>query len=341
MELSCRQTVLLRRSLNGKLENLLRVQAGDLAGEARAYLDGEEVFRGGVRAGEAIACWIPEPAAPRAARVRVEADGEVREAEIALRVPRHWEVHLVQMSHHDPGYTDLMSHVFQRHYEWIDRLLDDMDARDGLPEDTRLRVAVEQFWSFYAALTLFGSLDGLTFSFLIGLCHASAVMIGKSVGAGDFAAARRDGVRFTRMVVCVAAGLGLFLIAIRDVALLPFGNVTGETRELVRGIIAVYGVEVALRNVPYITIVGVFRAGGDTKFGLRMDMLFLWCVSLPITFVCAYFFNMNLLLVYAVMLLSEDLPKSLMCLSRLRGDRWIRPVTEKGRAEAQPDPSSL
>ncbi len=57
------------------------------------------------------------------------------------------EIHMVHMSHHDIGYTDLPSNVLERHCEWYDAVLDDMDERDNYPEDVRLRITVEQFWS--------------------------------------------------------------------------------------------------------------------------------------------------------------------------------------------------
>ena len=50
-------------------------------------------------------------------------------------------------SHHDPGYTDIMSHVFESHYNHIDEILDEMDKRDDYPEEARLKITIEQFWS--------------------------------------------------------------------------------------------------------------------------------------------------------------------------------------------------
>ena len=74
--------------------------------------------------------------------------GSTAEKTFSLRRPEHYTIWIEQHSHHDPGYTDLMSHVFRRHCEWIDAILDEMDKRDGYPEDARLRITAEQFWSF-------------------------------------------------------------------------------------------------------------------------------------------------------------------------------------------------
>lgn len=148
MKLQCKQTVLLREKRDGGLENLLRITISDLAkGQAALYVDGQEIQTAAKSEGLLAEYWIDEPQAEQRIEVTAVCDGEcVREA-VLLRVPRHWELHMVQYSHHDPGYTDLMSHVFERHYEWLDQVLDDMDARQDYPEDTRYRIAIEQFWS--------------------------------------------------------------------------------------------------------------------------------------------------------------------------------------------------
>lgn len=148
MRFKCEQTVLLRKRMDGTLENLLRITVEDAGNEAVTLLaDDTEILCVPTDNRILVEYWIEEPQAEQVLVVSIKKNGEIYQESFKLRKPRHWEFHLVQMSHHDPGYTDLMSHVFQRHYEWLDRVLDDMDARQDYPEDTRLRIAIEQFWS--------------------------------------------------------------------------------------------------------------------------------------------------------------------------------------------------
>lgn len=147
MKIKCEQTVLLRKK-DGGLENLLRIMVEPVVdGNVSLYV-GQQKMAFEI-SGERLKaeCWIQEPKEAGTVEIRVEAEKtDVRE-KFPLRVPRHWELHLVQSSHHDPGYTDLMSHVFQRHYEALDQIIDEMDARQDYPEDVRLRIAIEQYWS--------------------------------------------------------------------------------------------------------------------------------------------------------------------------------------------------
>ena len=77
---------------------------------------------------------------------------------------------------------------------------------------------------FYAAYTIFSSVEGLAFAFFVGLCHASAVMVGKKVGAGDFKGAYRDGCRFTSIMPVLTLAVGLALIALRPVSCCPLAT---------------------------------------------------------------------------------------------------------------------
>jgi hypothetical protein len=61
--------------------------------------------------------------------------------------PRRWTVHIVQLSHHDVGYTDLASHVLQEHDRWLDAVIEMAVATRDFPEAARFRAVIEQAWS--------------------------------------------------------------------------------------------------------------------------------------------------------------------------------------------------
>ncbi len=179
----------------------------------------------------------------------------------------------------------------------------------------------------YSALTVFRSIEGLTFVFFVGLCHACAVQVGKSVGHGDYDQATADGRRYALIIPLLSVAVGLVMIALRPVLLLPF-NVAPEVAETAKTIILIYGLELGLRNIPYSMIVGIFRAGGDTRIGLMCDILTVWLMALPLTFLCGIVWHVPFVWTYLVMLLTEDIVKVAICLVRFRSRRWIRPVSD-------------
>ena len=185
---------------------------------------------------------------------------------------------------------------------------------------------------FYAAYTIFTSIQDIIFAFFIGLCHASSVIVGKKVGAGDLREAYQDARRFTFVFPLFTIAVSLVFMLLRPVLLLPFPNSDAVTLATASTLLIYYLCELPLRNIPYITIVGIFRAGGDTKIGLLYDTIGLWLLAIPTVWLGARVLHLNLTTVFLIMLLIEDVPKSALCLMRLFSRKWIRPVTDQGES---------
>lgn len=113
--------------------------------ESVLRMNGDIVWSGVLPAGEqTIPFLIPEPKNTAEAVFTLNDMGEVR---LSLRVPRHWEIHVVQLSHHDPGYTDVPSYVIRESGEWLEQALADMAEREHYGEEERYRIVVEQTYS--------------------------------------------------------------------------------------------------------------------------------------------------------------------------------------------------
>ena len=183
---------------------------------------------------------------------------------------------------------------------------------------------------FYAALTIFLSIEGLTFSFVIGMCNACAAQVGKQIGAGRLEEGYVTGRRFLCLEPLFCAVVGLVLFTMRRVMLLPFSGISQETQDIALGILGFYAAENILRNIPFFSVVGIFRAGGDTRTGVLVDMSCLWVLALPFTYLGCFVFKWPLTFVYPMMLVIEDLPKAVLCLWYFRSRHWIRPVIGTG-----------
>ncbi len=177
-----------------------------------------------------------------------------------------------------------------------------------------------------AALTIARTVENLAFVLIVGLCNASGVLIGKHIGHGDFDTAKLYARRFTLIVPCACAVIGAVIIALRAPILSLFA-LSAEATATAMGLLFLYGLEMPLRNLPYVTIVGIFRAGGDTRTGLLFDMPCLWGIALPITIVLGLVLKWEFLTVYLLMLLCEDIPKSILCVRHVLSDKWLRVVT--------------
>ena len=75
-------------------------------------------------------------------------------------------------------------------------------------------------------------------------------------------------------------------------------------------------------------VVGVFRAGGDTKFGLIMDVSTMWGFSILLGAVAAFILHASVPVVY-VILMSDELIKVPITLKRYLTYKWMRDVTRE------------
>ena len=75
-----------------------------------------------------------------------------------------------------------------------------------------------------------------------------------------------------------------------------------------------------------VLIVGIFRAGGDTKFGLLLDCGALWCLAIPVGALAAFVLKLPVIAVYAI-LTGDELLKLPFAFRRYKSFKWLRNVT--------------
>lgn len=188
-------------------------------------------------------------------------------------------------------------------------------------------------YQYYAAVTIFRTFDNIAFVFFIGLCNASSIMVGKNVGAGHIRRAVEDSRRFALFVSLCSVLTGVLIIIFRFQLASVFnlsGSITPETLKLTASLLLIYGIELPMRNLPYILIVGTFRPGGDTKIGMKLDLLSLWLCSVPLTTLAAFVLKLPFIAVFAIMYIAEDYLKVFLCVKYYFTYNWLRPVTEQG-----------
>ena len=188
-------------------------------------------------------------------------------------------------------------------------------------------------YEYYAAVTIHKTFENIAFVFFVGFCNACCIMVGKSIGAGKVERAVMDSRRFAIIIPAVSVLAGAIIILLRTQLVSIFnmgGNISELTQQTAQQIMLVYALEMPMRFIPYIMIVGIFRSGGDTVTGMKLDLFSQWALSIPATFLAAFVFKLPFVAVFAIMYICEDYIKSFLCLKHFLSDRWIKPVTEEG-----------
>ena len=184
----------------------------------------------------------------------------------------------------------------------------------------------------YGGVTIARTCEMISFAFIQGMGAACCVLVGTKVGAGETEAAVRDARRFAFLVPFLSVFLGGAVLLLRGPILSLFNmseNLSEITLATASGMLFIYAIEIAIRNIPYIQIVGIFRSGGDTLFASIYDIGCLWLLAIPAALLASHF-GAPFLAVVAIIYLCEDWPKAFFCLMRLRSLKWIKPVTREG-----------
>lgn len=160
---------------------------------------------------------------------------------------------------------------------------------------------------------------------LFGLANAAAIMIGKAIGSGHPDTAEDYAGRFVKLTLVLGAISGLLILLISP-AVRSFMTLEADSAEYLKQMLYIMSYFVIAQSVSTVTIVGIFRAGGDTKIGLLLDVSSLWCISLPLGFIAAFVLKLPVFAVYMI-LCSDEIIKLPFCLWRYKSKKWLRNVT--------------
>ena len=123
----------------------------------------------------------------------------------------------------------------------------------------------------------------------------------------------------------LAVLLGVVLVLLR-VPLTNLFTLSDEVKVTAQYLMIVNACIYPLRMFNHMNIVGTFRAGGDTRYGLIIDCITMYLIGLPLTMLTGFYLHWSVPMTYLVMYLSEDIIKCSAYLLHFRSYKWIRPV---------------
>lgn len=158
-----------------------------------------------------------------------------------------------------------------------------------------------------------------------GLANATAILIGKSIGEGKMEQAREYGNRFKNLSIVLGL-CGAVVVLIARPFVMSFMTVSDEALGYMGIMLFVMAYYVICQAFNTTMIVGIFRAGGDTKYGLMVDTTTMWCGSIILGFIAAYVLKLNVTAVYMIVM-CDELLKIPLCVYRYKSYKWLKDVT--------------
>lgn len=138
-----------------------------------------------------------------------------------------------------------------------------------------------------AANSVASTLFVLVKSIAIGSASTSAYLVGKTIGEGDLTKLRA----YARTLQVIFAGIGitagLLLFFIR-IPILSLYHLEAETKAMANQFLIILSVVEVFMSYQMPTNAGIIRGGGDTKYCMRLDLISIWMIVIPVSFLMAF-----------------------------------------------------
>ncbi|MDO4616426.1 MAG: MATE family efflux transporter [Lachnospiraceae bacterium] len=158
-----------------------------------------------------------------------------------------------------------------------------------------------------------------------GAAGAASFFVGKTIGEGDMdklkSYAKTMQIMFVFIGIC--AGILLFLIRI---PILSVYNLEPETKALANQFLLILSVIVVTMSYQMPTNSGIIKAGGATKYCMVLDLVSIWCITLPLSFLLAFVFHASPALVVC-MLNFDQVFKGIPAFIKVNYGTWAYKLT--------------
>lgn len=157
-----------------------------------------------------------------------------------------------------------------------------------------------------------------------GISQASCTITGITLGEGEYEKAQQQGITFAVIGFLIGA-VGCAIIFLLRGPIIESYKILPETKALAYELMDAVAVVVLFQSANSILTKGVLRGGGDTKFLMIADILFLWVCSIPLGALAGLVFHWPGFWIY-IMLKIDQFIKAVWCLFRLKSGKWIKKI---------------
>lgn len=158
-----------------------------------------------------------------------------------------------------------------------------------------------------------------------GVASAGGILLGNVMGEGNLEKAKEYASKLLKLTVVTGAVGGLVVLGITPFVL-KFASLNETAMHYLKYMLLINTYYIMGTAVNTTLIAGVFRAGGDTKFGLVCDTIDMWCYAVPLGFIAAFVFKLPVLVVY-FLLCTDEFVKWPWVLKRYKSGLWAKNIT--------------
>ena len=178
--------------------------------------------------------------------------------------------------------------------------------------------------AFVAANSVTMVVQQLSSVLTTGISNASGIITGHTMGEGDYEKAQRQGYTFLIMGGIIGVFAALVILILRG-PIIGYYNVSPDAKEIAWELMNAILFIVIFQSMNSILTKGVLRAGGDTKFLMAGDILFLWVASVPLGALAGLVLELPAFWVYTFLKIDQII-KCIWCYFRLKSGKWLKKI---------------
>lgn len=161
--------------------------------------------------------------------------------------------------------------------------------------------------------------------FIQGLSSASSVIIGNTIGKGLYKKVK-EYANTIAILSLISGIMAAIVVYVTRLFIVDIYNVSIQTKLIAKDIMIATAICIFFRALGSTLMMGVLRGAGDNKFVFKYEMIFMWCVAIPLGFIGVFYFKFNVPTVF-LLLKSDEILKGIAAYIRVRKGNWINNVT--------------
>ena len=160
-----------------------------------------------------------------------------------------------------------------------------------------------------------------------GMASAGGILLGNIIGENRLEDARKDAGKLMKLTVITGAVGGLIVLGATP-AVLKYAELTETAMHYLKYMLLINTYYVMGAAVNTALIAGIFRAGGDSRFGFICDTVDMWCYAVPLGFLAAFVLKLPVMWVY-FLLCTDEFVKWPWVIKHYRSGKWLHNITRE------------
>lgn len=166
-----------------------------------------------------------------------------------------------------------------------------------------------------------------------GTASAGGILLGNIIGMNKLEEAKEGAKKVMKLTVITGAVGGVIVLGVTPFVL-SYASLTDQAMHYLKYMLLINTYYVMGAAVNTTLIAGVFRAGGDSRFGFICDTITMWCYAVPLGFFAAFVLKLPVLWVY-FLLCTDEFAKWPWVLKHYRSLKWLNNITRDNLYERE------